>query len=386
MKSFLNILLSLSFLLLTSGCSKPAANSRIIKIGLLSSATGEGAVYGKASESGAILYINEYNKNQDNIHIEYIKNDDQSDAAKSLVCLDNLYDKDVVGIVANTVTTPSLAIAPKSEKLGLPLIISIGTGNEITHNSTKNSVYKNVFRTALIDEFQGKKMAEFCVNELKIKNASILYCAENDYSINVKDAFSNKLKELNANVKTEEAFANNWDFSAYATKIAQNKPDVLFIPHYYNTINLIAPAMRNAGLECPIIGADGWDSILENISDKNSIEGSYYCSGYSSERECELSQKFLVSYKKTYKNEGNMFAAQGYDSAKILITSIEKAIENGSNISNIKEFRQEIITQLPNTDLDCVTGHINFDTLHNPLKKLFILKIINGKSELYKEI
>lgn len=387
--------LTIPCFLLAAGCVDTLKTSSLnfkknqpvnVTVGLLSCSTGIAAQYGTSSENGAILYINEFNEKQKDIHVDYLKYDDQMDAAKSVLGVDNLYDNEVAGIVASTVTTPAVAIAPKANQLNLPMVISMATGKEITYDTVNNATYNNMFRACLLDESQGEKMAEFCHDSLGAKSASIMYCSESDYSTNVERGFKNKLNELKMDIKSEDGFpASTVDFNSYISKIASKKPDVLFIPYHFNAVSLIAPLVRNAGLDIPLIGSDSWDSILSVFKDPSLIEGSYYCSDYLQTNKGKVPEEFLISYKNAYNQEANAFAAKGYDAAKILLGGIQSAINTKTNVKNIEQFRADIISQLAKTDLDGATGHIKFDEFHNPLKKLFIMKIQNSQAELFQE-
>ena len=52
------------------------------------------------------------------------------------------------------------------------------------------------------------------------------------------------------------------------TKIKTTNPDVVYLPDYYGTVALIAKQLRAQGINAPIVGADGWDGIIDNAGDE----------------------------------------------------------------------------------------------------------------------
>lgn len=376
------------FIFALVGCANsPIQNSNSVKIGFISSLTGEMAQYGTAIEKGVELYVKEYNEDSKSaMHVDLISLDDQGDSSKTVSNFDNLYDKKVCGIIGSTGSTQTLSIVPKSVEVNMPLVVPASTAVDITYDSLTKSVQPSVFRACFVDEVQATKLAEFCKNTLCVKNVSILYCSENDHSTEVSDVFIKRAKALGINILDSESFtASTVDYTAQLSKIASKKPDALIIPYYYNSISLIAPAVRRAGLSCPLVGTDGWDGILTTMKDSMPIEGCYYCAAYSPESQEEVSLNFSNKYNDFYKKTPNTFAAQGYDAAKILISATEKVFKSGIDKKS-QEFKNQIIKTIKESIFDCVTGKISFNEHHNPIKQILILKISKGKANLFKAI
>ena len=50
------------------------------------------------------------------------------------------------------------------------------------------------------------------------------------------------------------------DFSAVLSKVAAAKPDVFFVPDYYQKVSLIGKQAKEKGITATMLGGDGWDS------------------------------------------------------------------------------------------------------------------------------
>ena len=356
----------------------PAAPAASVKIGVLAPLTGPVAQYGNAVNNGAMLFIEEYNAagGFNGTPIELISYDEEGDAAKAVVGYNSLYDQGVTAVIGSVTSTPTQAVVPWAFEDNMPMITASATAYGVTVNEATGEVFTNMFRSCFIDPFQGEKMADFAMNELGAATAAILFCSEDDYSIGLKDAFVKKAGEMGLEIVALEAFgASAVDYKGQLTNIASKNPDVLFIPYYYENVALAAPQAAEAGITAPLLGADGWDGVLDIIADASFVEGAYFCSGYSIEDTSARVQDFLASYQAKYAGEvPNMFAAQGYDAAAILLAAMEKAAgEVGS-----EDYRLSVISELFATDLEGVTGHVTYDEFNNPQKTATINYITGG--------
>ena len=63
------------------------------------------------------------------------------------------------------------------------------------------------------------------------------------------------------------------DFSAILTKVAESKAEVLFLPDYYNIVNLVGAQAKEKGVTAVMMGGDGWDSADLDVT---AAEGGFY--------------------------------------------------------------------------------------------------------------
>ena len=157
---------------------------------------------------------------------------------------------------------------------------------------------------------------------------------------------------------------------------------MLFVPDYYSVVALVAQQASAAGLTATMIGADGWDSVLDVVTDASLLEGAYYCSGYSIQDTSEAVQTFVKNYQAKYNTTPNMFAAQGYDAAMIMYAALAKTEEQGLDAGS-DEYKAALIDALNATDMDCVTGHVTYDEFNNPEKTAAIINIKGGEATFW---
>ncbi|MDD3693206.1 MAG: ABC transporter substrate-binding protein [Oscillospiraceae bacterium] len=347
---------------IAAGCKKED-DSDTIKIGGLAPLTGDVSQYGIAVNNAVKMAVKEINDNGGILgkQIEYICLDEKGDPDEAVKAYRKLVENEkIVALLGDVTSKPTEAVAQKAKLDNMPMITASGTAESIT------LVGENVFRACFIDPYQGQLMASYASKKLGAKTAAILYDTSDTYSTGIADAFEDAAKDLGMTITDKEGYTEgNTDFSSQLTKIRASNPDVLMLPVYYSDVALIAVQAKNQGITSKLLGADGWDGVLNQIaeSDADAIANAYFCSQYSASSDDPDLQAFLSEYKETYNLEANMFAVLGYDTMYILANAIEKA---GSTDSDA------IINALKETNYDGLTGTTTFDENRNPVRQAVI--------------
>ncbi|MBW7571574.1 ABC transporter substrate-binding protein [Caproiciproducens sp. AGMB10547] len=354
----------------SAAAGSAAATGETIKIGGLAPLTGNVSVYGIATNNGVKLAVDAINKNGGVLgkKIEYISYDEKGDAIEAVNAYNKLVQDDkVVALVGDVTSKPTIAVAQKAVKDGLPMITATGTAADITKAGD------NIFRACFIDPFQGELMAAYAAQKLGAKTAAIIYDNGDDYSTGVADAFEAAAKEAGMTITNKEAYqSGSVDFKSQLTKIKAGNPDVVMVPVYYSDVALIAVQAKEIGLSAKLLGADGWDGVLEKIDKSNldAVKDCYFCSQYSAESTNPDLQAFLKSYKAAYNTDANMFAVLGYDAMGMMAAAINKA---GSTDSD------KIVAALKGLEYKGLTGNTTFDENRNPVREAVITTIADGK-------
>jgi branched-chain amino acid transport system substrate-binding protein len=175
-------------------------------------------------------------------------------------------------------------------------------------------------------------------------------------------------------VKVFESYSkDDVDFSALLTKVAAVKPDVLFLPDYYNKVGLIAKQAREKGIKSIFLGGDGWDSPdLVKIAGK-AVEGGYFSNHYSPEDPRPEVQNFIKKYRAKYGSTPDALATLGYDATSILLSGIERAKSDDPVAVS------RVLAQTKN--LRVVSGRISYDKDGNPIKSAVVIEIVNGQQK-----
>ena len=368
-KRFLAALMAVLMLGAVTGCSEnggsgDAGNSDKIRIGGLAPLTGDASSYGVAVNNGVLMAVEDINADGgiNGKQIEYIYYDEKGDATEAVNAYNKLVQNDqVVAIIGDVTTKPTLAVAQQSQQDNIPIITASATAAEVTTTGP------NIFRACFTDPFQGELMASYASEKLGASTVAVLYDMADDYSSGIAEAFVAKAGELGMTVVAEEKYQDgDVDFKSQLTNIKGQNPDVLFLPVYYEDLRLISAQANEVGVTATLCGADGWDSVLTDNFDSSVLDGGVFCSQYSTESTDERVQNFISTYKEKYEMDPNMFAVLAYDATYMMATAIENA---GSTDS------QAIIDAMAALEYDGLTGHMTFDADRNPQKSAVIVSI-----------
>ena len=374
MKKLTLMLLGVTFLLTACGGNEnqgktEAKKEEVVKIGATAPLTGPLAIYGVTATNGSKLAMEEINKNGGVLgkKVDFIVLDSKGDSTEAVMAYNRLVDEGIVAFVGDAPSKPSLAIAEVAAQDKMPMITPTGTQFNITEAGS------NVFRACFTDPYQGRILANFAKNNLKVKTAAIVVNNSSDHSNGVTEAFLKEAAALGIEVVANEGYSEgDKDFRPQLTKILPTNPDVLVIPDYYEQVALITAQAREVGIKCTFIGPDGWDGVSKTLdpSAYGVIENSYFTNHYSLDDKSEKVQNFVKAYRETYKEDPSSFAALSYDAAYMMKAAIEKA---GTTE------KQAVVDALKGLEYDGVTGHLTFDEKNNPIKTVTVLKIVNGK-------
>ncbi|HHW43346.1 ABC transporter substrate-binding protein [Desulfofundulus thermobenzoicus] len=379
------VLALFSLAILVTGCGgqsstspgTPAAKGeKVIKIGFIAPLTGDVKTFGESAKNGFRMALEQAGYKAGDFKIEPVEVDDRNDATEAVNVATKLVTQDgVKAIVGSLTSVTTIPISKFANDNKIVLITGTATSPKVTVDEGKRKDY--VFRACFIDPTQGTVAAKFALNDLKLKTAAILYDQGNDYTIGLANNFKDAFTAGGGQVVAMESYSkNDMDFSAVLTNIAQKKPDILYLPDYYQKVSVIAQQARGKGIKSVFIGGDGWDST---DLDYKTMEGGYFTNHYSPQDPRPEVKNWVEKYKQKYGQEPDAFATNTYDATNLLLNAIKTA--NSDDPTKIKE-------ALQNTKgFSMVSGQdISFDQNGNPIKPVTILKIEGGKQKFVTAI
>jgi branched-chain amino acid transport system substrate-binding protein len=352
------------------GCKKQESSqapATEIVIGEYGSLTGRTAVFGQGTDKGIQLAIDQINAAGGVLGkpVQIIAMDDQGDQDEAVTVVKTLIDRDnATAILGEVASKLSLAGGGVCEQEHVPMISPSSTNPDVT----KDKQY--IFRVCFTDDFQGMVGAQFAAKQ-GWKKIAVLTCENQDYSKKLSQFFIDSFSKTGTIVATESYRDDDKDFSAQLTRIQSLNPDAVYLPGYYNQINLILrQARNNLNFNVPFFGGDGWDGCdLGPLS-----EGCYFTNHYSPDDTRPSVQAFIAAYKAKYGDVPDAFGITGYDAAKVLCDAITRA---GSLD------RDKIRDAIASTkDFPGAGGNITIDENHNAKKPIAILQIHNGATHL----
>ena len=225
------------------------------------------------------------------------------------------------------------------------------------------------FRACFIDPFQGLVGAKFAVENLKAKTAFVLFDQGNDYVRGLAEAFEAAFTTAGGKVVGKESYTStDTDFSAILAKVAEAKPDMIYLPDYYPIVNLVGAQAKDKGITIPMMGGDGWDS---GDLDVKAADNGYYTNHSDAGDTRPIVQDFVKNYGAKYNGTvPDALATLAYDATNLMLAAIEKAgVDDSTAVAKAME----------GLKYDAVSGTITFDPQHNPIKSAVIIQVKDGK-------
>jgi len=374
----LSLVIIASFILPACG----GGGSSTIKVGLLAPLSGAVPTFGISTQQGVEIAVKEWNDKGGVLgkKIELVVADSQCSADPAVNAANKLIDQDKVKFIVGEVC--SSASIPVSEIVNQKKVVQISpTSTNAGVTVDKDGKVKPfTFRACFIDPFQGLVMAKFAAGK-GFKTAFVMYDQGNDYTVGLAEAFEKSFTELGGQVIGKETYIKeDTDFSAILTKVADSKAEVLYLPDYYNIVNLVGAQAKDKGVTAVMMGGDGWDSADLDVK---ASEGGFYSNHYDPGDTRPIVVEWLKKFGAAYKDDQGQpkvpdaLSTLAYDAANLLIAAIQKAGTEDST---------KVAEALAAISWEGVSGTITFDALHNPIKGAVVIGVAGGNKTFAEAI
>lgn len=353
-----------------SGSSAGAGSDEVV-VGHYASMTGNTAHFGQDTDKAIRLAVDEVNAagGVNGKKLKVVTLDTRGDSAEAANAVTRLIDVEKsAAILGEVASSLSLAGGRVAQRRKIPMVSPSSTNPKVTE------VGDFVFRVCFLDPFQGKVMAKFAKENLKVEKVAILKDVKNDYSIGLADAFKSSFEGMGGKVVAEQSYSQgDTDFSAQVTAIKGTDAQAIFVPGYYSEVGSIARTADRLGLKVPLLGGDGWDAPDLFKIGGDALNGSYFSNHFAPDVATPKAKKFVEDFKAKYGQEPTGLGALGYDAAAVLADAMKRA-------GNFQP--QAIRDALAATKgFDGVTGAITIDPERNAQKSAVVLKIDGGKAK-----
>lgn len=251
------------------------------------------------------------------------KNDEDIVTKGRLIAYNLSQNLDIVAVIGHMSSYISCPASAIYESSGIVMLSPRSTSPELTKQG-----YHLIFRNIPNDDEIGKQIANL-VKAQGRKRCAILY-VKNDYGKGLANAFERQATLIGLTIvdRLNYTKANDKYFEDILTIWKDMDFDSIFLAGNLDEDSL-EPAVfikkaREMGIQVPIYGGDGIDSVLlwkiAGRSANNTIVPSFF---NPNDPRSEV-QKFRKAYFDRYKFEPDSFSAQGYDAVKLIAKAIEK--------------------------------------------------------------
>ena len=292
---------------------------------------------------------------------------------------DMILKEKVIAIIGPNRSTHAVAVGPIAQQYSVPMITTAASNPDVTKAGDF------VFMASVTDTFQGKVLAQFAIEELKVTTVAILTLSADVYTEGISEFFARYFNKFGGEIVATEFYeSGTTDFTEQLTRIAATRPEAFFISGFSGEISPITQQARAVPLqsaaETPtfFLGTDTWDNEVLLADEDAEVEGSFFTTHFSPNTDEPTTQAFIDAYQSIYEEVPTGGVALNYDAVKLLFEAIERA---GSLAP------EAIRDQLSTTENYIGATQIgSYDENRHPTKSSVILTIKNGEKQFYKQI
>jgi branched-chain amino acid transport system substrate-binding protein len=146
--------------------------------------------------------------------------------------------------------------------------------------------------------------------------------------------------------------------------------DAVFIPGRSLDVGLMAAQLAFHDIVVPLLGTNGWNTPdFARVADR-SIDGSVFVDGFFADSASPVVREFVERYRKRFQATPSLFAAQGYDAARVVVEAIKRGATSGEAV------HEYLMSQ---HDLPALNGPSGFSQDGTLNRRLFLIQVKQGK-------
>lgn len=362
----------------TQGAAAPAvtqgATASELKIGLLLPYSKVYAVLGESVTNGMMLYFDETGMKVGGRTITLIKEDEENDPQISLTKTRKFIESDKVDLIAGVVSTAvAYGIRDLVDASKTHLIVANAGGNDLTRKRKSPYIFRTSFTSWQVSYPLGKWVADHLTKEAYISAADYAFGHES------ADAFKESFQAAGGTIVGEiYPKLGTTDYAPFLTQIAQAKPSYLY--NFYSgadAVNFLKQfGQYELGKTVKLLGAGFFveQDVLPAVS--NVPLGAVSSLHWGLTLDNPENQKFVADYKARFGSEANVFALQGYDTARVIVEALNARNGDTSDKEAFSKALAEVRFQSPR-------GAFRFDPeTHQVVQDIYIREVKQANNGL----
>ena len=311
-----------------AGGAAAAGEQLVVRIGHVGPTSGPVAHFGKDTENGARLAVDELNAAGIRIgdkvaKFELVAEDDAADPKQATAAAQKLADAKVNGVIGHVTSGSTLPASQIYNAAGIPQITPSSTNPKITRQG-----FAGTFRLVADDTQQGGALGRYAVETLKAQTVAVID-DRTAYGQGLADEFEKAAAAAGAKVLGHEFTSDKaTDFKAILTSLKAKKPDVIFFGGMDSVGGPMLRQMKQLGIPAKLVGGDGLcTGQMISLSAEALGDERVYCveAGGVDGDEVSANEKFRAAYKAKYNEEVQAYSPYAYDGVKLLAEAMKTA-------------------------------------------------------------
>ena len=354
-----------------AGTTVGARAQETFKIGLILPMTGASASTGRQIEAAAKLYMAQNGDTVAGKKVQLIVKDDTGVADVTKRLAQELIVNDKVGAVAGFGLTPlALSVAPLATQAKVPQVVMAAATATITEASPF------IVRTSFTLPQATQPMAEWASANGMKKVVTLV----TDYGpgIDAEKTFTATFTKAGGTVENMRVPLANPDFSPFLQKVADAKPDALFVfvPSGYGAQfmrQFTERGLDKSGIKLIGTGDVTDDDLLNGMGD--AALGVVTSHHYSAVHDSAENKAFVAAFKKAAGFRPNFMGVGGYDGMHVLYEGLKKT--NGAG-------GEALVNAIKGMAWTSVRGPVSIDPqTRDIIQNVYIRKVEKVDGELH---
>ena len=327
-----------------------------VKVGLITTLSGGGAGLGIDTRDGFLLAIEQAARDD----VEVLVEDDQQKPDVAVQIADKMIQSDKVDILTGIVwSNLAMAVVPSATGQGLFYLSTNAAPAQLAGAGCNPNYFSVSYQNDNLHEGAGAY-----ATKAGYTNTFILapnYPAGKDSLTGFKRFYEG---ELAGEIYTQ---LGQTDYAAEIAQIRASGADSIFFFLPGGMGISFLKQYADSGLEIPVVGpAFSFDQGILQATGAAAL-GVKNTSSWSKDLDNAANAAFVEAFSAKYDRLPSIYAAQGYDTANLMLSAIDKA-----DVSDDEAFRAALME----ADFDSVRGKFSFAPNRHPIQDIYVREVI----------
>ena len=303
------------------------AQDLTVRVGHVAQTSGWLAGFGKNTENGARMAIDDLNAKGLSIggrkaRFELVAEDDKGDLNEAATVAQRLVDARVNGVVGHMFSGTSIAASKVYCPAGLPQISPSATNPRFTRSGCRS-----VFRVLADDLQVAAALSRHAVKDMGVARIALID-DRSDYGQGLVEAFAAAATAAGARVvEAQHIDAKATDFTPQLTAVRARNPDLVFFGGMATQAGPMISQMKQLGLRARFMGGDGvCQPDLPARGGDALGDGQVVCAiPGRGEHGTPAMERFQADFRQRFGNEPLPYAPYAYDAVRVMADAMVRA-------------------------------------------------------------
>ncbi len=359
------LLLSISLLAQAQACFAEEDGSLTLTIGFSGALSGVSESFGKSLANAAELAIADNNRspfkmNGKRIYFRLLRKDDRGSTEGAADIAAEFVKAGVVGVIAGTNSSTSIAGSPIYAKAGIPQISATATVKQYTEAGSSST-----FRMIGIDDNACDFLGKYLIRNLNVHRIAVIDNGST-FGTSISTLCSKVARSYGAAVVSRESIDPTLlDFSSILKNLSTKNADAIFFGGYSSQTGTLAQDMQRLGIKpylvTSMVGIVGSSFLMSTGAAANGV--------IAQEAGASLTsmpgwKKFEADFTRHFDFNIYGLTPYAYDAAAVFMAAVRQS--NSVDPKKIAETLHQI-------NYKGVTGAVSFDATGNPRTPSFTI-------------